>query len=82
VKKKMTNEETFKGDEKDLRGMMNALFSVLLPVGLLLTVLSAFIYSYAKFKWGGFLGCSLLLILIASVGESSTRALDNDQDEN
>jgi len=78
----MTNEETFEGDEKDLRGMMHALFSILLPIGLILALISSFAYCYQRFGWGGILANSLIIVIIALGGEQFTRKaeIDNEGD--
>lgn len=78
----MTNEETFEGDARDVRGMMHALFSMLLPTGLIIAVISSFAYSYQRGGWGAILANGLCLVLIAIIGEQYTRKIDNETPKN
>lgn len=74
----MTNEETFEGGKGDVIGMMHSLFAMLLPIGLLITLIASFVWSYQTSGAFGILLNGMLIILLAVAGERHTRKAEVD----
>lgn len=77
MKKKMTDEGTFEGGEKDYKEMMHSLFAVITPCAMILAIVSSFFYCYVRFGWGGILANALIIMLISIIGEKATVKVDN-----